>query len=737
MPNHRELLQRTTARDLRAITTRLQTGRANATRSERVDAVALFWAQRAIAELTVRQLSPLAQEALRRLAAATHFPSALFFGEYGPVRPAQKRYPRGQAPWRQPLTPAEELFYAGLLFPETGRTLAKSRNVIFPDDLGALAGMAMSLLPATTESAEQLATCTGDGMQAAAALVHDLAQLLIVLHTQYALNPAAGLLYGRWLRPSVLSALHPRLLAPDDVSLPRSHRQSLRLRLLMFLATTLGLHKDGVITPVGWEWLDAQDAFRYRILWRGYVSADAALRSTYLLPDAGLPVPWPTYLATVLVQMPAAFQPAALADALLHAQADAPLYWSLHVPNLSALRDLVVSLVREVLVPLGVAAVIEGTDGRPMTIQLTAQGCALLNDDLVAGWTTDPVPAVLRSENSDYTVTLARVDAAAARLAPYVAWQTVATGHGPPQHTLRLSADTVRKAALQGCPLPPLLDALHATGAELAAEDRRCLAAWHGAVGRVDIGLWPLLRTNSSAHMQALMETPAVARLVGELLAPTIAVLARDPNSVAEQLRARGWYVADGKELEHGEQSSRSLERNREQGRVPAVPANRSVALSREARIPTAEYPAVWLAGQLYRTLASHLALPLPSPAASLDAIFAHLDPAAQAALRALWSRIEQDFLAFLDGVTPFVPPVVEDDGACWRAIIEDSIVQRRQLELVYFSPARNLLTRRVVEPYHLVTRRGVTYMHAYCLDRDRVLTFRLDRIRGLSYTTE
>ena len=53
-------------------------------------------------------------------------------------------------------------------------------------------------------------------------------------------------------------------------------------------------------------------------------------------------------------------------------------------------------------------------------------------------------------------------------------------------------------------------------------------------------------------------------------------------------------------------------------------------------------------------------------------------------------------------------------------------------LEMIYFSPARNLTVRRHVQPAWFRQEQGPAYVLAYCQEAGAVLTFRLDRIQSL-----
>jgi predicted DNA-binding transcriptional regulator YafY len=60
-----------------------------------------------------------------------------------------------------------------------------------------------------------------------------------------------------------------------------------------------------------------------------------------------------------------------------------------------------------------------------------------------------------------------------------------------------------------------------------------------------------------------------------------------------------------------------------------------------------------------------------------------------------------------------------------------------RRLELVYWTASRDATSRRLVDPYHLVSLEGDWYLVAYCHLREAVRMFAPGRIRSLRETGE
>ena len=72
------------------------------------------------------------------------------------------------------------------------------------------------------------------------------------------------------------------------------------------------------------------------------------------------------------------------------------------------------------------------------------------------------------------------------------------------------------------------------------------------------------------------------------------------------------------------------------------------------------------------------------------------------------------------------------------REVIEaitQSLLERRIINITYWTPSRQKETRRDVEPYHLWYVNGALYLVAYCHVRKKIRTFIIDRIRKWQLT--
>lgn len=65
------------------------------------------------------------------------------------------------------------------------------------------------------------------------------------------------------------------------------------------------------------------------------------------------------------------------------------------------------------------------------------------------------------------------------------------------------------------------------------------------------------------------------------------------------------------------------------------------------------------------------------------------------------------------------------------RAVVEEALRARQRLEIAYYTPGRDTVTRRVVDPMRLIISEGRPYLEAWCHRATEVRIFRLDRIRA------
>ena len=694
MPTLKLLLTAAPVHDLRRIASQLGvSGRALQRKTAFVDAIANGWADPAIRNRVLATLSPAARGALAHLLRVARSPAALFFAEYGDIRPA-----RTHVSGHRPATVAEELYYAALLGPADLTSIRTATSLCAPDDL-ALDDM----LPTVPLAAPFPADAAPFPTPPAWATAYDVAQWLLLLHEQ-TLTGASGMPRpgAIWPAPHYLHQLNRRLAAPAATPLPRAPSHNHRLRLILFLADAAGLQRNHTLTPSGWAWLEEPPEQQTAWLWRAWLDAAPTLRHRYAFADGLLPKPWPAPFIAALQAMPQRATATQLAEHLLTHPNLPAHYWVHLVASLHDLQQLVVRVVHQVALPLGILTSLRTRRG--VTYRLTPLGAFLLGavDAPAPAWQPATVaPPTLTTGAAAWTLALpptlpVRIQADLAAFTTH----TATIGAAPvivQQYTL--DDASLARAGANGFQWPALANALAHTGLSLSDQDWQQLAARTARLPHITLRTQTLLHTDRSADLRALLDQPALRPLLDNLLSATTATLAAPPDVVHSQLQAAGYVV---------------------QADLPAAPA-----------APLAPDAALWLAARFYRRLADFLPLPLPLPAAHLDHLLTGLSAREHSILTAAFARLEAAFLDLLDGRI-FSPPAFLGDVERHRTQLETAAAHNQPRYLDYFSPGRNLLTRRPVTPLWLETHNDHLYLRAECLLSGRILLFRLDRIQAV-----
>lgn len=67
--------------------------------------------------------------------------------------------------------------------------------------------------------------------------------------------------------------------------------------------------------------------------------------------------------------------------------------------------------------------------------------------------------------------------------------------------------------------------------------------------------------------------------------------------------------------------------------------------------------------------------------------------------------------------------------------IIENSIVKQHTIKVEYYTLSRDTVSKRLLDPYHLMYKNGAWYLIAYCHWRKSIKIFRVDRIKAIKQT--
>jgi hypothetical protein len=397
LPTLHDCLAAAAWRHLLAIAASL--GLPRSTRWRKADLVADLHARLSQTDLLrqiVAGLTLPAQAALRALLAADGtLPAIAFAAHYGTPRPYRPWRGEAGEPWRTPASPAERLWYLGLLhFRPPRPTAGAIQQAILPADL--LAPLRELLPSAATERPLTLRPRPGHPPDPAWHVA-----LLLAAVTAAPLTPLAG----HWLPPTALTAWAERTGLTQDPGYlrRRSERDQPYLAFLHLLAEAAELLTGGAVfgvTPVGWQWLSEPPAARLAMLWQAWRRAAAAdLAHPYRFPWAAF-----TSKAHALVLAEVARLPLDHFTPLAHVVEQARLHdpygflarsWGEH-------EDPVAALVSGPLFWLGLVDVADpdtpATATRPRPTDL---GAAAEPDDLADGrWPmADSRPADLDSDD--------------------------------------------------------------------------------------------------------------------------------------------------------------------------------------------------------------------------------------------------------------------------------------------------------------------------------------------------
>lgn len=732
------LLPTLPAHSLRAIATYLGLRqRGQSRKDEWIAAIQTHWYSPATQAVAVARLPSAAKVAYHHLHMAEKLPAALFWNEYGSLRlPGDEEFTK--PPWQAPETISELLYYSGLLYPLGHRQIRKAAWLTSPSDLPIDVAVmtdpfvAAPLIDSTAPTApvNEQTIATSPILPDVWPLLHDVAQYLIYRHQ----HPHLPLLHGHWLTPTHCQALNQRLLQPDRVPLPRSHKGAPMLSFLTFLTTAGGLADATGITAVGWQWLDEPPALQLQRLWQGWVQAPVALRERHA-HAAVLPPPWPQPLLRWLGQQAGTLSARQAASKLLGNEELLADFFVAHLDAAADLAQLLAPLFAFDLCLFGILAPVGAEEGAPLSAYRgTAQTSYRLTT--IGDWLLHPLHSVpsIRPRTTDTAADSANLGVLLlappctilvpptldftkqACLAAYTDYATTAAMEQRDQEQQRichgyvLSTASLARAAAENQPLAPLIDLLHELGYMLDHVQMTWLQTAYATGRALQLHYLPLLRTDSVAHMAELQRDPRLDGLWGALLGPTTVTLRASLHAIADDLRAAGYAVSAPSE--------------------PLAAAGADYADG--PRWHSAGL--LWLAGRLYQTLGEQLPSLPPLRNTVLDQLRQQLSPQEQAVVQSQFEHYAAQLAQIFDGyhlLPPMIPELYEVDTAAIAQQIEGAIAANEALSIHYYTASRNLLTERRIEPYWIEERHGRRYLRAYCHSAGHVLTFRLDRIHS------
>ncbi|GAB4522157.1 MAG: hypothetical protein Kow0047_32860 [Anaerolineae bacterium] len=680
-------LLRLPARDLRAIASRLGVRSASHSRKpEWAQAILAAWDDPSRRERTLAMLSPEAHRALSDLMIPGGMPATLFLQTYGRLRTASNRSTQSR-PWRNPASPAEELYYVGLLVPVDDAPVHRATRLT----------TLLSIPPQQTPPAP--APPHADPRP----LLHDLAQLLAFFHQR----PHQRLIAHRWLPPRPLRDLDRRLVDPEPLPDRPSHKRCPRLAFLMALAAAAGWIDEGMLSPTGWEWLRRPAPERMRQAWEAWIDPPHPAATYYA---ATLMTPRSPLLEAILQTLrisPDPFSARSLAHRALAGTPNLDAFALAHYGSLSRFIDDLTHTLASPLTALGVVSTVRS---EPPTWMVTDLGRWLLDPDThapPADLGDDVRPADLEEDDVKRQwrvwIPMGAPPHLWVPLVAFADYEGQAIRGDMLGQVWRIDRGAVGLGIARGLAVDDLLRTLRRLGLPDLPSMRAALLDWQAQASQLTLAVVPLLRAADRHTMAEIACWPPARRFIAEILSPTAAIVDGPPERVANLLRSKGLWIIP------------------EPGEPPAALGS-SVTLW-----PASARALSYLAVRLYASLSAHIDLPIPPDAAAARALLETLSEEERAVVNAQWLRLERALAELLDGYTGAASPAPADPDQ-WRRQIESAIERGERVRVVYLTAGRNVITERVLEPYWIEERQGVAYVRAYCHQAERVLIFRLDR---------
>lgn len=496
------------------------------------------------------------------LAAGGRLPAAHLCREHGTVRRMGPGRLEREKPWRDPQSPAEVLYYAGLVFLAFDKIGDQIVEVVFvPDDL-------QPLLPSVEASVEGFAVTAVSAPRIVRdvgyAFAEDLSTLLAYIETG-SLSPQPD----HTLHPRDLASINERLMSPQDVTGIHHEREAGRLALLLRLARRLHLvdlfeGQFGLHRPATRAWLKAnlpaqtltlQEAWRddpgWNDLWHvpslrpernGWRNDPLATRARLLEHLARCPMDEWIDLASFVVAIrqtdpdfqrpPDAYNTWYIRDATSGEYLMGYEHWD------RVEGALVVYLISGPLHWLGVTALgFKEREGAPTAFCFTPGGAFFLG---LTDKAPEAPPTPPMAVDADLTVRALAGGGLYDRfqLARIAEWR--ASGE---VFVYRITHTSLNRALSQNIRPDQVLAFLkRVTGDRLLPQAVDTLRSWAGRYGEVCLTRAAVLETKTVATMRELRAHPAIGPLLGQALSPTRALVSeQNQNKVLALLQQTGY----------------------------------------------------------------------------------------------------------------------------------------------------------------------------------------------------
>jgi len=519
----------------------------------------------------VSWLPPRQRTALDALSAAGgQLPAARFCREHGAVRRMGPGRLEREKSWRDPQSPAEALYYAGLLFFGFDEVEGQIIEVVFvPDDV-------LPLLPPAEAKTGSFSVATMSQPRivrdAGRAFAEDLTTLLACIETG-SLRP----LHDRTLHPRDLAHINERLISPQRLTGIRHEQETGRLALLLRLARRLRLvglsgRQLCLHRPAAREWLQAdlpyqmltlQEAWRddpgWNDLWHvpslrpertGWRNDPLATRACLLEHVVRCPpgewIDLESFTVAVKQLDPDFQRPPDAYNTWYIREAVSGEYLMGYEHWDRVEGALIAYLISGPLHWLGVTSLgFEAREGTPSAFRLTPGGVFFLG---LVGKAPEAPKLPPTAVDADLTV---RVLAGGNlydrfQLARIAEWQ--ASGE---VFIYRVTRTSLSRALSQGIRLDQVLAFLkRVTRDRLPSKAVEMLRGWAGRYGEVRLIRTAVLEVKTAAVMRDLRAHPAIGPLLGEPLSPTRTLVAeRNRRQIEAQLQQAGYLpTRQGKE---------------------------------------------------------------------------------------------------------------------------------------------------------------------------------------------
>ena len=499
------------------------------------------------------------------VAAGGRLPAARFSRDHGTVRRMGPGRQEREKPWRDPQSPAEALYYAGLLFFGFDEIKGQITEVAFvPDDL-------LPLLPTVKASADGFFIATVSAPRvvrdAGRAFAEDLTTLLAWIETD---SPRPQ--HDRTLHPQDLAQINERLMFPQNLTGVRHEQAAGRLALLPHLARGLRLIDPSarqlcLHRPAARDWLRADPPSQMLTLQEAWYN-DAEWNDLWHVPSLrpeltgwrNDPLTTRARLLEYLARCPAGewislesfIEAIKKNDPDFQRPPDAYNTWYIrdaaggeyvmgyeHWDRVEG--ALIAHLIGGPLHWLGVTALgFERQGAAPAAFRLTPGGALFLGlTDQAAETPAMPSMAV----DADLTVRALAGGNLYDRfqLARIAEWQ--ASGE---VFIYQITRASLSRALGQGIRLDQVLTFLRrVTGDRLSPRAAKALRGWAGRYGEVRLIRAVVLETEKATTMQELRAHPAISPLLGEPLSPTRTLVPeRNWGKVLTMLQQAGYLPA-------------------------------------------------------------------------------------------------------------------------------------------------------------------------------------------------